>query len=176
MIETVRDLRAYIAADLDAHGIAGLGGLLRKPQARWQLKLRMLEYLTNRPPSLAGRSLKMLVQWRVVTSGAKLGFTIPANVFGPGLEIVHWGTIVVSGEARVGARARIHPSSSIGVDHGRAPAIGDEVYIGPGARIMGGIALGDQVTIGANAIVRQSHPDRVTIVGVDRVVGDVVVR
>lgn len=47
-----------------------------------------------------------------------------------------------------------------------APRLGDNVYIGPGAKIFGPIEIGDNVAIGANAVVNKSFPDSVTIAGV----------
>ena len=86
------------------------------------------------------------------------------NVFGPGLCITHWGTIVVSSHAKIGKNCRIHPSSCIG-NHMGAPIIGDNVYIGPGAKIFGNITIGNNVAIGANAVVNKSVPNNVTVAG-----------
>lgn len=44
------------------------------------------------------------------------------------------------------------------------PIIGDNVYIGPGAKIFGGIQIGNNVRIGANCIVFQDIPDNATVV------------
>jgi serine O-acetyltransferase len=95
----------------------------------------------------------------------KLGLTVPKNVFGPGLCMVHYGTIVVSPQAKVGANCRIHPSTSIG-DYNGSPTIGDNVYIGPGAKIFGNIKIGNNVAIGANAVVNKNIPHNVTIGGI----------
>ncbi|MCE5331666.1 MAG: serine acetyltransferase [Bacteroidales bacterium] len=98
-----------------------------------------------------------------------MGFTIPKNVFGSGLCIVHHGTIVVSPKAKVGKNCRIHPSTSIG-DYNGAPTIGDNVYIGPGAKIFGNISIGNNVAVGANAVVNSDFPDNVIIGGIPAVV------
>lgn len=66
---------------------------------------------------------------------AKLGFSIPLNVFGSGLSIAHVGPIVVSPHARIGMNCRIHVGLKIGTRTGapdEAQTIGDNVYIGPG--------------------------------------------
>ncbi len=44
----------------------------------------------------------------------KLGFSIPLSVFGPGLSICHYGTIVVNGKGSVGANCRIQTDTLIG--------------------------------------------------------------
>ena len=95
----------------------------------------------------------------------RLGLSIPLGVFGPGLSIAHYGTIVVNKNACVGVNCRIHPGVCIGVAHGRAPTIGDNVYIGPGAKIFGGVTVGDNAAIGANAVVNKDVPPGVTVAG-----------
>ena len=105
---------------------------------------------------------------------AKLGFSIPINVFGPGLCIGHMGTIVVNGNVRIGENARIHVDVNIGnyslFGEGwkgdNTPTIGDNVYIGPGAKLFGKITIGNNVAIGANAVVTKDVPDHVTVAGV----------
>ena len=46
------------------------------------------------------------------------------------------------------------------------PSIGDRVYIGPGAKIIGNIKIGNDVAIGANAVVVSDVPDGVTVGGI----------
>lgn len=88
----------------------------------------------------------------------KLGFTIPINVFGPALSIAHYGTIVVSKNASIGDNCRIHAGVNIGASGGNDAAhiIGNNVYIGPGAILFGGISIADGISIGANATVNRS--------------------
>lgn len=133
---------------------------------RFQLRLRRMEYLYNTMRHNPIRRLRWflleVLNHRLAT---RLGFTIPKNVFGPGLCIVHHGTIVVNPSARVGSNCRIHPSTSIG-DYGGVPILGDCVYIGPGAKLFGPITIGDNVAIGANAVVNQSFGSNLTIAGI----------
>ena len=165
MITSYQDYRHYVAADIAAHGLQRLSlyNWLRIDQLRFQLRLRKLEYLTN------------CRRWRIVSRGVlevlnhhlalRLGFTIPKNVFGPGLCLVHRGTIVVNPAAHVGANCRIHPSTSIG-DYNGAPTLGDNVYIGPGAKVYGPVTIGSNVAIGANAVVNTPFPDNCTVGGI----------
>lgn len=98
----------------------------------------------------------------------KLGFSIPHNVFGPGLSIAHYGTIVVSSGARIGANCRIHAGVNIGANAGEKDAayIGDNVYIGPGAKIIGNVKIGSDSVIGANAAVVSDVACGITVGGV----------
>jgi len=99
-----------------------------------------------------------------------LGFTILPNVFGPGLSIGHRGTIVINPCAKIGANCRIHVCVSIGTEAGhtfKAPVIGDNVYIGPGAKLFGKIYIADGIAIGANSVVTKSFCEKnITIAGV----------
>lgn len=95
----------------------------------------------------------------------KLGYTIYKNCFDAGLCIAHYGTLVVNQKARIGKNCRIHVGVNIGNQNG-APVIGDNVYIGPGVKIFGPITIGNNVVIGANAVVNRSFPDNVVIAGV----------
>lgn len=88
----------------------------------------------------------------------KPGFSIPWIVCGPGLSIAHYGTIVINGNARIGTHCRINIAVNIGANNGskKAPILGDNVYIGPGAKIFGDINIADNVMIGANSVVNKS--------------------
>ena len=71
--------------------------------------------------------------------------------------------------AKIGKNCRIHVGVNIGsaADSDETPVIGDNVYIGPGAKIFGGIVIGNNTVIGANAVVNKSFPEGgVTIGGI----------
>ncbi len=171
MLRTTDDLRAWLRRDLLSYGLeprlrpALLRELLRAPQLRWQIRLRITELCINRRSGIVGRALGAFMRWRLLERSVRLGFTIPPNVCGPGLKLPHWGTIVLSAEARLGADCVIHPGVSVGVNHGRAPRIGDRVYLGPGAKVMGGIVIADGVTVGANSVVTRDVPEGARVVG-----------
>lgn len=88
----------------------------------------------------------------------RCGFTIPINKIGPGLCLPHYGTIVISSNATIGENCKIHACVNIGASSGKpdAKCIGNNVYIGPGAKIIGGGFIADNVVIGANAVVTGS--------------------
>ena len=133
---------------------------------RWQCRLRKIEYLHNvRKNNFFCRIYLFFLEFINHHLAVKLGFSIPKNVFNAGLCIVHHGTIVVSPYSKIGENCRIHPSTSIGAYYG-APQIGNNVYIGPGAKLFGQIVIGDNVAIGANAVVNNDVPANVTIGGV----------
>jgi serine O-acetyltransferase len=92
------------------------------------------------------------------------GIEIPrAAKVGPGLYIGHYGGITVSSQAVIGRDCNLSQNITIGVSGGGArrgaPAIGDNVYIAPGARLFGKITIGNNVKIGANAVIHKDLPD-----------------
>lgn len=78
---------------------------------------------------------------------------------GPGIHIVH-GKVVINVFAKIGCNCKILSDVTIGVlgkkDQGDAPVIGNNVYIGTGAKIIGKVVIADDVVIGANAVVTKS--------------------
>lgn len=135
---------------------------------KFQRILRRLEYKTNTAKNLIQKLECIFLKFIFNKKSKSLGFSIPINVFGPGLSIAHYGTIVVNGRAKVGSNCRIQTCVVIGgkVGSDKFPRIGDNCYIGSGAKIIGDIELGNNVKIGANAVVTKSFGDNVTLVGV----------
>jgi serine O-acetyltransferase len=86
--------------------------------------------------------------------------------FGPGLVILHSVGLVVNKSVRGGANVILEGSVTIGAEKDRSPVLGDNVFIGSGARVIGGVMLGSDVRIGANAVVVKDVPDGATAVGV----------
>ena len=101
----------------------------------------------------------VLAKYKFRKISVKLGFSIPINVFGPGLSLPHRGNIIVNPQTRIGENCRIHVGVNIGAHHDKAPKIGNNVYIGPGAIIFGDIEIADNISIGANATVNKSFTD-----------------
>jgi serine O-acetyltransferase len=86
--------------------------------------------------------------------------------FGPGFVIIHSSGIVINGAVRAGSGVHIEHQATIGAERRETPMLGDNVFIGAGAKIIGGVTLGDGVRVGANAVVLEDVPDHHTAVGV----------
>ena len=152
---------------------------LTNPIWRYLRLLRKAEYINNCKTSFLYRLYKDYLFFRLERLGIRLGFTIPVNVFGPGLRIIHHGTIIVNANARVCANCGLHNLVHIAANtqrkmHEGAPTIGDNVFIGPGSRIFGEITVADGVVIGANSVVTKSVLEpHITVAGVQaRVISD----
>jgi len=168
MITDKQSYRYYLQRDLQAYGLEkiSLYTWFRMDCLRYIRRMRKIEYLYNvKRQNLICRVQLFCLEAINHRLSIRLGLTVPRNVFGPGLCIVHHGTVVVSYKAKVGKNCRLHPSTCIGEYNG-APVIGDNVYIGPGAKIFGPVTIGNNVAIGANAVVNRDIPDNVTAGGI----------
>lgn len=162
-VNSKQALRTFILLDLRARRREPSWRVVFHPVIRFQLALRLYEYLLNTQQTRLAACFKLYFR----SLSLKLGFSIPPNVFGPGLCIVHYGTIIVSPRARVGRNCRLHAGVNIGGKAGfyevaeadtLCPVIGPHCYIGPGAKIFGPVVLGPACKIGANAVVTRSWP------------------
>lgn len=171
MIENKIDLKRYLESDKIA-----LGRKRKRPKFsdyiwKYEICLRKCEYYNNKNRRIImDNIIKIIYKYRKFILGNKLGYDIPLNVFDEGLSIAHKGPIVVNSGARIGKNCRIHICVNIGTSAGKekeAPYIGDNCYIGPGAKIFGKIIIGNNIAIGANAVVNKSfEQNNITIAGV----------
>ena len=110
-----------------------------------------------------------LVGYILFQKRIRFGMDIQTMCIGEGFYIGHYGTIVVSAEAIIGKNCNISQGVTIGVlntgPKTGAPLIGDNVYIAPGAKIIGQVRIGNNVAIGANSVVATDVPDNAVVVG-----------
>lgn len=158
-----------IQADLRAHGgqwgAQGFWALVVYRFGRWRYGVRPA--LLRRLFSLVYRILYKLVQ--ILT-----GIELPCEVqLGRNFVIDHAGGIVISGYARFGDNCRIRNGVVVGlsrIENPCAPVIGNNVDIGAGAKLLGAISIGDNVLIGANAVVVRDVPADSVAMGVPAIV------
>ena len=159
MIRDKKELRRYLEQDRLALRI----GQKKRPQIfgdeiwKFTIALRKWEYYSARGG--VWRVPALYYRFRTHNLGLKCGgFTVPRGVFGPGLSIAHPGSVTVNHTARVGQNCRIHEGVCIGATSGGAQAavIGDNVFIGRGAKIIGPVTIASDVGIGAGAVVDRS--------------------
>ena len=175
MIQSKEDYWFYLEADRLALGVNYERPKIFQDEIwKFQRLLRKIEFLQNcGKKGLSGITF-LYSQFSFAKLSVKLGFTIPPNVFGPGLSIAHRGTIVVNSGVRVGKNCRISHCVTIGTGcyaptlttSDLVPTIGDNVFIGPGAVIVGDIEIADGIAIGANSYVCTSFKEsNITIAG-----------
>jgi serine O-acetyltransferase len=136
------------------------------PVWRFQRLMRKLEYYVNCKNKGLYKFYILYLRYRYRLISVKLNFSIPINIFGPGLSIVHYGTIVINFTTRIGTNCRMHACVNIGASGGeiQGPILGDNVYIAPGAKIFGNIKIPNNTAIGANAVVNKSFENENTII------------
>jgi serine O-acetyltransferase len=99
------------------------------------------------------------------------GIDVPYQAdIGKGLYIGHFGGIIVNPSVKIGEYCNLSQDITIGIagrgEKRGSPTIGDRVYVGSGARLIGRITIGNDVAIGANAVVTKDLPDNAVAVGV----------
>ena len=158
MFENVRE-------DWHAQGGAwirhGFYALLIYRFGRWRYSIR--PRWVRMPFSFVYHLLKMVAD-------TVLGIELPCEVaLGRRLVIEHVGGIVISGDAVLGDDCVIRNGVTVGLrrrgERG-SPQLGDRVDIGAGAKLLGPIRIGNDVAIGANAVVLCDVPDGCIAVGV----------
>lgn len=124
--------------------------------------IRLMQFFQNKKIPL----LPKVIQWFIrITCSAD----IPINIsIGKGTVLKHNGLGVVFHEkALIGNHVTIMQHVTLGGRNGRgAPVIGDRVFIGTGACILGGIIIGKNAMIGANAVVITDVPDNAVVGGI----------
>src|SRR5262245_57021035 len=86
--------------------------------------------------------------------------------FGPGFVLIHSLGVVINGSVRGGSGVKIEHQVTIGAERRQSPVLGNDVFIGAGAKIVGPVTIGDGARVGANAVVVCDVPPHTTVVGI----------
>jgi len=172
--------RSDFGRDVAAYRRASGGGALKlvlSEQGLWALleyRLAVAVYRSTWPKIIKWPVHVVLTLWHKVIEMAT-GISLPCTVTaGPGLYLPHGGLRIVNAGVALGADCVISQGVTIGVS-GRGerrgvPRVGDRVYFGVNAVVVGKIVVGDDVLIGANSLVNRDVPAHCTVVGVPAVV------
>ena len=87
-------------------------------------------------------------------------------VFGPGFVLIHSQGVVINGTVRGGDHIYLEHQVTIGAEKDRSPVLGSRIFVGAGAKIVGGVSIGDDSRVGANAVVLTDVPAGATVGGV----------
>ena len=174
MIQTKQDLLYYLAKDLKRFKN-------QKPTLQdWILHneiwyiyhyirhLRYLEYYKNTGKS---KILFLYHFFKYKRLGFKLHITIYPNTIGPGFRIYHVGGFVhVGPKVSIGKHCTLLPGVVFGNKYEEADEasiiVGDDCYFGLDVKVFGPVKIGDNVTIGAGAVVTKDIPDNCIVGGV----------
>lgn len=179
MIKTKRELNDWLLYEKNNYYKYARGGktrLIMRIQKEHFLEiwkfvkhLRKAEYFHNTSEGI--HIINVLLYWwhsrRQNIIGNRLGIIIPINTFDRGLIIAHHGCIIVNPKARIGENCVLHGDACIGNNgyEDDAPVIGKNCDIGIGARILGDVSLGNNIRIGANAVVVKSFMEDGIVLG-----------
>ena len=112
---------------------------------------------------------KLFSMMNFVLFGVEIGLDCE---IGPGLYFPHTSGTVI-GARRIGANAVIYHNVTLGAkepdlayEPGKRPEVGDDVFIGSGAKVLGGVVLGDRSVVAANAVVLQDVPAGAVVGGI----------
>jgi serine O-acetyltransferase len=171
---TIPPLLWSIRADLYREGGArSFGAFLRKflfsPGFNYCVWMRICGHLYSRPITRYTLFIPALLALK--GRSFKYGIDIPYRTqIGSGFYIGHFGGIVVHPNVVIGNNCNISQGVTIGQTNRGAlagtPVIGDNIFIGPGAKIIGNIRIGNNVAVGANAVVTKNVPDNAVVAGV----------
>jgi len=136
---------------------------LRSPGVQAVIVFRFGQWLDSQPllPRLLLLPIYFVLQGLIQIMW---GIELPRSaMIGPGLYIGHFGGITIAAGAVIGRNCNLSQHITIGLsgqgDKAGVPTIGDNVYIAPGAQLFGKISIGNNVKIGANAVIYKDVPD-----------------
>lgn len=133
---------------------------------------RLGKIIYSIPVPVISHILKIVFQliWFFITTAYGI-YIDPSSTIGKGFYIGHFGAIVIGGN--IGHYCNVGQGVTIGYKGaGKSdywPTIGDNVYVGVGAKVIGNIKLGDGCVVGANAVVIKDVPAGYMAIGVPAV-------
>ena len=86
--------------------------------------------------------------------------------FSEGFVIMHPIGVVINSKVKGGTNITVESGVVMGDEKGKSPTLGSEIFIGAGAKIFGPITVGDNVKVGANAVVISDVESNKTAVGI----------
>lgn len=127
-------------------------------------------YLYRKYNEVKFKILKKIIYYFYRIYSFILGIQISLDCkIGKGLNINHWGSIVINPNAELGENINLHPGINIGQENRGerkgAPKIGNCVWIGMNAVIVGKIIVGSNVLIAPNSYVNFDVPDNSIVIG-----------
>lgn len=177
MIKTRKDLRFYLTEDYKRNGQPSLKGWITwNDNHRIRMLLYFLRYTEYYKNNSVGR-LRFLYgigflwnYWNLRRMNVKTEIQLFPNTIGPGVQIMHPGFRRIDKFVSIGKNCTILPMVLFGrkrpTDTDSDIYIGDDCYISTGVTILGPVRIGNNVTIGAGAVVTKDIPDNAVVGGV----------
>ena len=157
-----QDLRAVF--DRDPAATSKLEVILTYAGFHALLAYRISHWLKLKDIPILPRVISQLARW---VTGVEIH---PSAKIGTGFFIDHGMGVVIGETAEIGDYVTLFQGVTLGgtgKERGkRHPTLGNHVVVGAGAKILGGITIGDNVKIGANSVVLKNVPPNSTVIGV----------
>ena len=167
---TFKEVKDLIKGDLYRYTGGGkfFKSILLVPGFKYMCVWRLLQYTGSHKAFFI---FDVLLKIKLTLMQRHYGIQIPRNTkIGKGFYIGHYGTIVINEAAIIGDNVNISHGVTIGqANRGKrigAAIIGNQVYIGPGAEIIGKVVIDNNVAIGANAVVTHDIPNDACVGGI----------
>ncbi len=154
----------YLRYNSDTSLLARIKTYMMKPGYAWSHWYRKLCYQNSKAYL---KPLAVFTRLRFHAVSVKYGIDIPSHIapIGGGFKIEHFSCIVVHTDAIIGSNVTLHQGIVIGDNGHGVPVIKDGVDIGAGAAVIGPITVGENVIIGANAVVTHDVCDNAVVAG-----------
>jgi serine O-acetyltransferase len=161
------DILDLIWRDLDRMVRAGSTPLhLLADPASWVVASHRIGRALHSLPSALRTPLLFAYRPCETAIGAFAGMRLPLHAeIGGGLRVYGTG-ILVSPNAHIGRDCDLSRGAVLAETETGAPWLGDRVYVGAGAKIVGGVRIGNDARIGARAVVDRDVPDGGIVGGV----------
>jgi serine O-acetyltransferase len=155
------DILDLVWRDFDRMARAGASPLqLLADPASWVVAAHRIGRVLHALPAALRGPLLFAYRPCEVALGALAGTSLPVRAeIGGGLRLYGTGGILVSPKAHIGRDCDLTHGAVLGETKTGAPWLGDRVYVGAGARILGGVRIGNDARIGACAVVEVDVPD-----------------
>lgn len=152
--------KKYVVSDLDR--MSDQPGLRVPVALQLIYMLHYNRYYRNLFYHRIGRAKAMLLKW--YRPGDRY-FTIRSGMsIGEGMWIAHPYSTILAAES-IGKNFGCIHCTTIGKAYGKAPVIGDNVFLGCNVTIIGGVKIGNNVTVGAGSVVVKDVPDNCVVAG-----------
>lgn len=165
-IQSWKELIETMRADISNWKPYGLGGGL-SVCSRFVILFRLCSFFKNKKP-FHYRIVFFICRIIYKHYQIKTGIQLPIGTFvGKGLFFPHYSCIVINGDSIIGSWCTIYQGTTIGKSKGGGcPKIGNNCCIYAGAKIVGGVEIGDNVIVGANSVVTKSIQSNDVVAGV----------
>lgn len=157
-----------IKRDLYRHGgLAGVKGFLRG----WFIPGFRFMFLLRKAAAVERFSLRgVCYRWLLRHYSYKYGYQIAVGTqIGEGFYIGHFGLLVISPAAKIGKFCNVAHGVTIGrANRGElkgAPTLGDKVWVGANAVVVGNVKVGSNVLIAPGSFVNMDIPDNSLVLG-----------